>query len=554
VSGRLACASLATSLLAVSGTPCLAAARLCGPLPPPSGDVVTVSSVAALQAAVAGAVPGQTILVADGIYALDGASLRLDVPGVTLRGESGNREAVVLDGNYLTTEIVQIAASGATLADLTLREAYDHPVHVTSTAAAATDDVLIYNVHVVDPGQQAIKVNPVPGGFFADHGTVACSRIELSAAGRGHVRDDCYTGGIDAHAARGWTVRDNVITGFWCAAGLSEHAVHFWRNSRDTVVERNTLHDNARGVGFGLLETAAPTRSYADTPCPAAAGGYVGHFDGSIRNNFVSAHDPALFASEYGFDCGICMWQACGAVALHNTVYTSNPGATFSAIEWRFAHTLVELTDNLVNAPLRERDGATATLVANSSAAVAAWFAQPASGDLRLTLNATPAIDAGAASAASDDIDADARPQGPAPDVGADETSPLDSAPPATLFHTVTPCRRVDTRVAGLGGPLPLAAPCEARFALAAGACGIPATAKAVSLNVAVTQPTAAGHVRLYPAGVPVPLVAALNYAAGQTRANNAVVALGSGGEIAVRVTQSSGSVHVVLDVNGYFE
>jgi len=122
------------------------------------------------------------------------------------------------------------------------------------------------------------------------------------------------------------------------------------------------------------------------------------------------------------------------------------------------------------------------------------------------------------------------------------------------VFHTVTPCRRVDTRVAGLGGPLPLDAPSEARFALGGGACGIPATAKAVSLNVAVTQPTAAGHVRLYPAGVPVPLVAALNYAAGQTRANNAVVALGSGGEIAVRVTQGSGSVHVVLDVNGYFE
>jgi hypothetical protein len=82
----------------------------------------------------------------------------------------------VLDGNYLTTEIVQVVASNVTVADLTLREAYDHPIHVMPSEAAATNGTLVYNVHVVDPGQQAIKVNPlVPGGPYADGGTVACS-------------------------------------------------------------------------------------------------------------------------------------------------------------------------------------------------------------------------------------------------------------------------------------------------------------------------------------------------------------------------------------------
>ena len=47
---------------------------------------------------------------------------------MTLRGQSGQRDAVVLDGNYVTTEIVQVVASDVTVADLTLREAWDHPI------------------------------------------------------------------------------------------------------------------------------------------------------------------------------------------------------------------------------------------------------------------------------------------------------------------------------------------------------------------------------------------------------------------------------------------
>ena len=70
----------------------------------------------------------------------------------------------MLDGNYLTTEIVQVVASNVTVADLTLREAYDHPIHVMPSASAATNGTLVYNVHVVDPGQQAIKVNPLGPG------------------------------------------------------------------------------------------------------------------------------------------------------------------------------------------------------------------------------------------------------------------------------------------------------------------------------------------------------------------------------------------------------
>ena len=82
----------------------------------------------------------------------------------------------------------------------------------------------------------------------------------------------------------------------------------------------------------------------------------------------------------------------------------------------------------------------------------------------------------------------------------------------------------------------------------------LPASAHAVSVNLAVTQPTAGGNLRLYPAGTPLPPVATVNYSAAQTRANNAVIGLGASGQIAIRCTQASGTVHAILDVTGYFE
>jgi hypothetical protein len=51
-----------------------------------------------------------------------------------------------------------------------------------------------------------------------------------------------------------------------------------------------------------------------------------------------------------------------------------------------------------------------------------------------------------------------------------------------------------------------------------------------------------------------VPLASSINYSAGQTRANNAVVPLDGAGRFAVRCDQAAGSVHLLVDVNGYFE
>jgi len=289
-----------------------------------------------------------------------------------------------------------------------------------SSASSNTLGTVLYNLHIIDPGQQAIKINPVPGGYYTDQGLVACSHIELTDAGRPNIRDNCYTGGVDAHQSRGWTIRDNLIEGFWCPQGLSEHGIHIWSGGRDTLIERNILLNNARGIGLGLV-TSGDGRTYSDNPCPAASG-FVDDYGGTIRNNFVVASSSGLFSSDSGFDCGICAWNACNSRILHNSVYTANPGKTFSSIEWRFPNTQAVVLNNLVNTPMRPRDGASGALSGNLENAQAGWFINAAGGDLHLSRAAASAINKVASPPdVTGDIDTNSRPFGAASDIGADE-------------------------------------------------------------------------------------------------------------------------------------
>ncbi|MFH1928405.1 MAG: hypothetical protein ABIK79_09625 [Chloroflexota bacterium] len=404
-----------------SGTTVLASGSCCEPLPPPTGNIIEVypSQARQLDSIVAGAAAGDTILLNDGVYELHGDYLWVDTPGLSIRSKSGNRDAVIIDGGYETTEIIHVHASNVTIADLTLKRAYYHPIHVAPPGDADIANTLIYNVHIIDPGEQAIKINQ-NGGHFADYGVVACSRIELTDEGRTHIRNDCYTGGVDGHQARGWVIRDNHIEGFWCQYGLSEHGIHFWTGSRDTVVERNVLIDNCRGVGFGLGQSGSG-RVYADNPCPGASG-YVSHFGGVIRNNFIFQGRAELRSSEYGFDSGISLDQACGAEVLHNSVIATE--APFSSIEWRFSNTSAEIVNNLVSHNLMPRDGGSATPAGNLEYAPLSLFVDGANADLHLSADALPAIDQGVSIVAGkcdDDLDCDSRPWGSGYDIGADE-------------------------------------------------------------------------------------------------------------------------------------
>ncbi len=387
----------------------------CAPLAFAEGPTIEVTpeDAASLPQTVLDAAPGTTLLLADGVYNLT-TTLHFTKDGVSLRSASGERNAVILDGGYSIGEIALVQASDITIADMTLQRAQWHPIHVTGASDHTIEGVVIYNVAVIDPGQQAIKINAVDDTYFSDYGTIACSRVEMTDAGRSHV-DNCYTGGIDAHAALGWVIRDNRFEGFWCESGLSEHAIHFWVGGRDTLVERNQIIDCARGVGFGLgAQGNGKSRDYDDDPCPGAT--YLGHVDGTIRNNMIFAGRPELFASGFGVDSGVALEQACGAVVRHNTVVSL--AQPFVSMEYRFANTNATIENNLVSHTIIARDGGQANLAGNIEAAGDEHFADAAAGDLHLAPNSV-AIDAGEDVGVNDDVDRDARDQNP--DIGADE-------------------------------------------------------------------------------------------------------------------------------------
>jgi hypothetical protein len=153
---------------------------------------------------------------------------------------------------------------------------------------------------------------------------------------------------------------------------------------------------------------------------------------------------------------------------------------------------------------------------------------------------------------------------GVAPDVfgDADETfwwvGRRRDLPPAPSddFYTLPPCRLIDTRRPNgtFGGPALAAGGAQRTFPVT-GQCGIPIDAAAIAVNITVVQPTVAGDLRLFPTGISLPLVSVINFSAGQVRTNNAVVSLvGTGlGNFTVRNDMSSGTVHFIVDVTGYF-
>lgn len=121
-------------------------------------------------------------------------------------------------------------------------------------------------------------------------------------------------------------------------------------------------------------------------------------------------------------------------------------------------------------------------------------------------------------------------------------------------LFTVTPCRLFDTRQAADG---PALASDSERLVTVVGRCGIPATATAVVVNLTVTGPTGTGHLTLFPGNLAAPVASTLNFSAGQTRANNAVLSLATDGAGTLRARPfitGGGTVHLLIDVSGYFE
>ena len=225
----------------------------------------------------------------------------------------------MIDGGYGPSELLQVAASGITVGEVTLTRARDHLVHASPPEGRGSIERLrLYRVRLVDSGEQFVKANPNASRTGRVHRSrVECSSFRMTARGRRNIERafGCYTGGIDAHGARRWRVRRNRFQGIYCEDGeVAEHAVHFWRRASRTLVENNLIVNCSRGIGFGLTADADD-----------------GHTRGVIRRNAIVADIPQ-------YDTGIELANAADVRVLHNTIAeTDRARNAFSSLDVRFS-------------------------------------------------------------------------------------------------------------------------------------------------------------------------------------------------------------------------
>lgn len=125
-------------------------------------------------------------------------------------------------------------------------------------------------------------------------------------------------------------------------------------------------------------------------------------------------------------------------------------------------------------------------------------------------------------------------------------------------YVSVEPARVLDSR-SGLGGvPGRLVAgqgvslPIWGQLVRVDGVTtSIPAFADAVALNLTAVESDSDGFVTAWPCGAARPATSSLNFVAGKTTANNAIVAVGGDGRVCLF---SSGSTNLVVDLVGYFQ
>ena len=390
----------------------LALACLSAPnLPPPMGTIVNVSTVSQLQAAVSGSSGNETILIAAGTYNLS-STLWVTKDNITLRGATDRCDDVILVGKGMENASygsvphgVWTNAANLKVQNLTIRDIYFHPIQFDPNADAPQ----IYNVRLLDAGEQFIKGSSGGFGIGVDNGVVEYTIMEYTSNPplTDHGGGTGYTNGVDIHGGDNWQIRDNLFKNFHTpdtADNLWNPAILMWNGASGTVSENNTFINVDRAIAYGLVD-----RSGSD------------HSGGVIRNNMIYNDSNLFSASRKASSDGlIIVWDSPATKVYHNTIISN--GNHNRAIEFRFTTTGGEIKNNLADSSLGSRNGATFTQSGNLLSADISWFVAPATGDLHLKSSVASVIDQVPVLVdAMNDFDGDNRPQGGSADIGADE-------------------------------------------------------------------------------------------------------------------------------------
>ena len=389
--------------------------------------IVHVSNEVALQQAISNAQTGDTIVLADGNYQLTNSLYLNGKNNITIRGNSGCNGAVLIGKGMDNPSFGSVPhgiwsnSLNTTIAHLTIRDTYDNTVVFNSGAQSPR----LYSVKLVNSGSQFVKSNPTngPAGIGVDNGIIEFSWFEYTAGppATDHGAGVGYFNGISAHASDNWIIRGNLFKNLH-NPDTSDYpwnpAVLMWNHSTNTLTENNVFLNVDRAISYGLVDQATGTD----------------HSGGIIRNNFITnvpgLMSPGRTASSDGL---IIVYDSPNTKVYHNSILSN--GNNRYSIEFRFPTTTGgEARNNLGDASLNLRDGATATQNGNALNITASVFTNPGIGDLHVRASAAMVIDqAPSLPAVNGDIDGNPRPQGAGYEIGADEYLPLPPGAPRNL-------------------------------------------------------------------------------------------------------------------------
>ncbi len=348
------------------------------PLVAAAGEVIRVSGVEELSRALQIAKPNSTVLLADGRYSVT-RTLQIRTSGVTLRSASGKRDRVVLDGGGTLGEGIRITAcTGATIADLTVENIRWNGIKIDSETGV--QHATIYNCVLHNIWQRGIKGVTVPKERRESASPGSCAiRYCLFYNDRAKSYTDDphdtpenfqgnYIGGIDAMYARHWTISDNVFIGLQGRTQEGRGAIFLWQDSRDCLIERNSIVDCDAGISLGNPQRAEPDQIHCS------------RFQ--VRNNFLTRVPENGIFTAYTRDCKI----------FHNTIYDKESALGRLIRVYSENAGLSVMNNLLIGPPISNQSGAPLALATNVVVRKLELL-DPSTGNLRLTRPASEAID-----------------------------------------------------------------------------------------------------------------------------------------------------------------
>jgi parallel beta-helix repeat protein len=342
-----------------------------------AGNLVPVASVEALRSAMAGAQPGDTILLAVGLYEVSGnltaavagqSGAPIVVRAARPRGallrfldSAGAVEGFRVTAPWWRFEGLDI--EGGCLDDSRCEHAF-HLVGAADHTVIRNNVLRDFNAQLKSNGQQVGAATVFPDDVVVERNTFRDTRARSTSN---------PVAKLDVVGGRRWVVRANTFADFAKGDGDGvSYAAFLKGNSRAGLFERNlvrcawTTSGGTRiGLSLGGGGTGSPIMCEDGTCQPE-------HQDGTLRNNLIMDCS----------DVGIYLNRAANSRLGHNTLYAT------SGIDVRFPDSTAELRNNLVGGAIRNRDGGTSSSSGDVSgitpATFAAWFRDPANADFRL--------------------------------------------------------------------------------------------------------------------------------------------------------------------------